>query len=139
MHGCFRTRHNPPLALISLLLLAVVTARSACSPATPPDAYAPPFARVPYAPTSRASVVAVELREGWLFGAPVDDDPPAFHRPPAAGEKPEREEGLWQHVREYWWLRMSADSAEAAWTGKHYEPGMVLLAGADGYCARRIA
>jgi len=54
-----------------------------------------------------------------MFGAPPDDDPPASHRPPAVGEKREREEGLWQRVREHWWVSMSVDSAGAAWTGKH--------------------
>jgi hypothetical protein len=74
-----------------------------------------------------------------MFGAPPDDDPPASHRPPAVGEKREREEGLWQRVREHWWLSMSVDSAGAAWTGKHDQHSMVFPASVDGYYARRIA
>ena len=74
-----------------------------------------------------------------MFGAPPDNDPPASHRSPAAGEKREREEGLWQRVREHWWLSMSVDSAETAWTGEHDEHRMVFPASVDGYYARRIA
>jgi Uncharacterized protein conserved in bacteria (DUF2272) len=127
-----------PLAFPLVLPLAVMAALAACAPTippaprTPPDAYVPPFARVPYAPISRAAVVAVALREWRLFGSPVDDDPPGSRPAPTPDEKPEREEGLWQRVGEYWWLGMNAGSAEAAWTGKHDENGAVFPADEDG-------
>jgi len=68
--------HFRSLVLIRLPPLAVVTARLCCALVTSPDAYAPSFGRVPYAPTSHASVVAVASHERRMFGAPVDDEPP---------------------------------------------------------------
>ena len=68
-------------------------------PQPPSDARVPPFARVPYEPFSRTSVVAIALREWRLFGEPVDDDPPGTRPRPAPEDKPEREPGLWQRVR----------------------------------------
>jgi hypothetical protein len=91
-------------ALTRLLSLALVAALAACTPSIPPDAHTPPFAKVPYEPISRSSVVAVALREWRLFGSPVGDDPPGSRPPPAPDNKPEREEGMWQRVGEYWWL-----------------------------------
>ncbi len=113
-------------------ILPLVVALAACTPPAPPDVHAPPFATVPYAPISRASVVAVALREWRLFGAPVDDDPPAADPAPAPDAKPEREEGLWQRVGEYWWLGVNPGSPEAAWTGKHDAHGVVFPANVDG-------
>jgi hypothetical protein len=113
-------------------LLALLATLAACTPPIAPDAHAPPFARVPYEPISRASVVAVAMREWRLFGSPVDDDPPAGRPPPAPEDKPEREEGLWQRVGEYWWLGMNAGSPEAAWTGEHDARGQVFPASVDG-------
>jgi hypothetical protein len=89
----------------------------------PPDAHVPPFARVPYAPFSRAAAVAIALREWRLFGSPVDDDPPGTRPPPAPEDKPERQPGLWQRVGEYWWLGVPPDRPEARWTGKHDASG----------------
>ncbi len=92
------------------------------------DAHVPPFAKVPYEPFSRQAVVAVALREWRLFGQNVAD--------PAAEAtriiKPEREEGLWQRVGEYWWLGLNAGSAEIAWTGKHDGHGAVFDPEIDG-------
>ena len=105
-----------------LLALVLVTALSACAapPApAPPDARVPPFARVPYQPFSRDAVVAIAQREWRLFGAQVDDNPPGSYRPATADDKPERQQGLWQRVGEYWWLAMNPGAPEAAWTGKH--------------------
>jgi hypothetical protein len=118
--------------LIRLLLLSLVAALAACTPPLPPDAHAPPFAKVPYEPISRTSVVAVALREWRLFGAPIDDDPPSTRPPPPPDDKPEREDGLWQRVGEYWWLGVNAGSPEAAWTGKHDEHGVVFPSNVDG-------
>jgi Uncharacterized protein conserved in bacteria (DUF2272) len=119
-------------AMIRLFLLVLVTALASCSPPITPDEHAPPFARVPYEPISRASVVAVTLREWRLFGSPVDDDPPGSRPPPAPDHKPEREEGLWQRVGEYWWLGMNAGSPESAWTGEHDAHGVIFPASVDG-------
>jgi hypothetical protein len=92
------------------------------------DAHIPPFAKTPYQPFSRQSVVAIALREWRLFGRNVAD--------PDAEEtriiKPEREPGLWQRVGEYWWLGLNAGSAEIAWTGKHDGAGAVFSPDADG-------
>ena len=132
------TRRSLRAALGRVVALAFVAVLGACAQpaAVParlaPDAYAPPFARVPYAPASRAAVVAIALREWRLFGSPVDDDPPGSRPPPLPEQKPEREEGLWQRVGEYWWLGMNAGSPEAAWTGEHDAQGNVFPASMDG-------
>src|SRR5580704_1876632 len=92
-------------AMIRLVPIALLATLVACTaPPIRPQPHAPPFATVPYQPISRASVVAVALREWRLFGAPVDDDPPDSRPPPAPDDKSEREDGLWQRVGEYWWL-----------------------------------
>jgi hypothetical protein len=100
-----------------------------------PDAHVPPFARVPYQPLSRAAVVAIVLREWRLFSQPVDDDPPGSRPPPLPEDKPERWEGLWQRVGEYWWLGLDAGSPQSAWTGMHDANGDVFPAKRDGYYA----
>jgi hypothetical protein len=110
----------------------VLAALSACAAPPSPDAHVPPFARVPYQAFSRDSVVAIGLREWRLFGSPVDDNPPGTYKPVTSQDKPERQEGLWQRVGEYWWLAMNAGAQEAAWTGKHDGSGQVFPASADG-------
>jgi hypothetical protein len=122
-------------ALIRLQFLVLAAGLSACAPPVSPDAHVPPFAKVPYEPISRTSIVAVALREWRLFGSPVDDDPPARRPAPAPDSKPEREPGLWQRVGEYWWTGMNAGSPEAAWTGEHDQHGMVFPASVDGQYA----
>jgi hypothetical protein len=119
---------------------AIVTALallSACNapPRTPPDAHVPPFARIPYAPISRDAVAAIALREWRLFGSQVDDDPPGTYRPASPDDKPERQQGLWQRVGEYWWLAMNAGAPEAAWTGKHDANGVAFPASVDAQYA----
>jgi hypothetical protein len=93
-----------------------------------PDAHVPPFAKVPYEPFSRQAVVAIALREWRLFGQNVAD--PAAEA--ARVIKPEREEGLWQRVGEYWWLGLNAGSPESAWTGEHDGSGKVFAPDDDG-------
>jgi hypothetical protein len=105
------------LPILPLLFL------SACLGGPMPDAHVPPFAKVPYERFSRQAVVAIALREWRLFGQNVADP---------TGEatrviKPEREEGLWQRVGEYWWLGLNAGSAESDWTGKHDAHGSVFF------------
>ncbi len=132
----------------SPLVLAAVTALAGC--AAPPrqavvqraarsaqvaDDHVPDFARVPYQPLSRAAVVAIALREWRLFGQPVDDDPPGTRPPPLPDEKPERWEGLWQRVGEYWWEGLDPGSPESSWTGMHDANGDVFPADRDGYYA----
>jgi Uncharacterized protein conserved in bacteria (DUF2272) len=113
-------------------VLIVVTLLAACAaPAPVPDSHVPPFARVPYEPFSRQSVVAIALREWRLFGQPVDDDPPDTRPIPAPENKPEREPGLWQRVGEYWWLGLNTGAPEAGWTGKHDANGAVFPANED--------
>ena len=115
------------LGLLALPLL------SACVPPQPPASQIPPFARAPYEPLSRDAVAAIALREWRLFGSPVDDNPPGTSYRPAAPEgKPERQQGLWQRVGEYWWLAMNPGAPEAAWTGMHDQRGVIFPASEDG-------
>src|SRR5262249_12463992 len=108
---CYRgpaLMRSAPICLVALL--------SACAaPQAPPNARVPPFAQVPYAPITRDAVVALALREWRLFGSPVDDDTPGTYRPATPDDKPERQQGLWQRVGEYWWLGMDAGASEGAW------------------------
>lgn len=93
-----------------------------------PDAHVPPFAKVPFEPITRQAVVAVAMREWRLFGQNVADPDSEATRI----VKPEREEGLWQRVGEYWWIGLDAKSAESAWTGKHDGHGGVFSPEDDG-------
>jgi len=108
------------LRLLAALLLAAL---AAC--AVPPERF-PPFAQVPYQPFSRAAVIAIALTEWRAFGAPVDDAPPETRPPPQPDAKPERQEGLWQHVGLYWWLGLNPGTRESRWTGKHDAQGLVF-------------
>ena len=113
------------------LLLSCSLTFAACAPMKPAsDAHVPPFARKPYEPLSRDSVVQIALREWRLFGQIVDDEPPGAK--PPSDIKAEREPGLWQRIGEYWWLGLDANRPEAAWTGKHDATGMFFPAGQDG-------
>jgi hypothetical protein len=107
----------PPLFLLT-----------ACMGRPMPDAHVPPFAKIPFEIFSREAVVAVALREWRLFGRKVADPDVNAVRI----VKPEREEGLWQRVGEYWWLGLNAGSEESAWTGKHDGSGAVFLPETDG-------
>ena len=127
--------HSPVPILLAVAfagLLAGCAGRHGAGAGGPPDALAPPFARVPFEPISRQAVVAIALREWRLFGQPVDDDPPGNRPPPPPELKPEREPGLWQRVGEYWWLGMDAGSEEGSWTGKTDGQGVVFPAREDG-------
>lgn len=86
----------------------------------------PPFARLGYSTFSRADVVAIALREWRLWGAPIDDDPPGSRPPRGPDQKPERYDGLWQRVGEYWWTGVDSGTRFASWTGKHDENGIVF-------------
>jgi Uncharacterized protein conserved in bacteria (DUF2272) len=86
-----------------------------------PDAHVPPFARVPYQPFSRAAAIAVALDEWRLWGSRVDDDPLTWE-PANPQAVPEREEGFWQRVGEYWWQGMNAGEDDARLTGKYIAP-----------------
>ena len=93
-----------------------------------PDPQVPPFARVPFEPFSRQSVVAIALREWRLFGQTMDDPTTEATRT----VKPEREPGLWQRVGEYWWIGLNTGSPESGWTGKHDGNGTVFDPNVDG-------
>ena len=93
--------------------------------------HVPDFASRPYEPFSRAAAVAIALREWRLFGQPVDDDPPGTRPPPLPEGKPERQQGFWQRVGEYWYLGQDADRPEARWTGLHDGDGNVFPADED--------
>lgn len=113
-------------------LVLVLALLAACAAPAPPAERVPPFARVPFQPFSRDAVVAVALREWRLFGSPVDDNPPGTYRPLRPEDKPERQQGLWQRVGEYWWLGMNAGDPDSAWTGKHDANGVEFPASEDG-------
>ncbi|MSP03466.1 MAG: DUF2272 domain-containing protein [Acetobacteraceae bacterium] len=91
-----------------------------------PVSHIPPFARTPFEAFSRAALVQIALREWRLFGETTDED----DRDEAA--KPERAQGLWQRVGEYWWSGLNRDAPEAGWTGKHDEHGKVFPPEKDG-------
>jgi hypothetical protein len=110
------------------LLIAPLVLLTACMGTSKPDAHIPPFAKTPYEPFSRSAVVAIALREWRLFGQNVADPQVDATRT----VKPEREEGLWQRVGEYWWLGLDAKSAESDWTGKHDAHGAIFPPDQDG-------
>lgn len=106
------------------LIAGLLVALAGCAPPKPvpppkppADTHIPDFAKKPYASFSRHAVVAIALREWRLFGQRVNDDPPGSPRPP--GPRPEREQGLWQRVGEYWWLGLDFGRNEGSWTGRH--------------------
>jgi hypothetical protein len=119
---------QPRTRTMRWLLVLPLLAATACTTPQLKDAHVPPFAKVPYEPFSRAAVVAIALREWRLFGQPIAD--------PVADAtrtiKPEREQGLWQRVGEYWWLGLNAGSPESPWTGKHDAQGAVFPPDQDG-------
>lgn len=96
-----------------------------------PDAHAPPFARVPYQPFSRAAALAVALDEWRLWGSRVDDDPLSY-APTDLNAIPERQQGFWQRVGEYWWQGMNAGERDARLTGKYDAAGQVFPASEKG-------
>lgn len=97
-----------------------------------PDRHVPPYARVPFEPFSRDAAVAIALREWRAFGAPVDDAMPDREHPAEPTVKPEREQGLWQRVGDYWWIGMDAGSDESGWTGRNDGDGRVFPPSDDG-------
>jgi len=112
------------------LVLTLCLALAGCGHIAP-DAHAPDFARLGYAPFSRQDAIAIALREWRLFGEKVNDSPDA----PASDigeDKPERLPGLWQRVGEYWFEGVNATDPETAWTGKHDGKGSVFSPERDG-------
>jgi len=87
-----------------------------------PDEHVPPFARLPYQPFSRDAALAIANDEWRLWGSRVDDNPSAY-APPAPQTIPERQEGFWQRVGEYWWQGMNAGTPDSRLTGKYIAPG----------------
>jgi hypothetical protein len=96
------------------------------------DSHVPPFAVGGWAPFTRDAVVAIALREWRLWGNPIDDAPPETRPPPLPQDKPERQQGLWQRVGEYWWEGQDPGTREAAFTGTHDENGAIFPAPQDG-------
>ena len=107
-------------AFFSLALLG------ACAPQN----HAPPFANQPYEAFSRSAAVAIALREWRLWGEHVDDGGVPYVQ--QAGTMPERAQGLWQRVGEYWWEGMNAGEPDARWTGKHDAQGRVFPVRVNG-------
>ena len=108
-----------PVRFVAALVLGISLV-SGCSN------HVPPFAKVPYERFSRVAVVEIALREWRLFGSPVNDDDHLNW------DKPERNEGLWQRVGEYWFVGMNPGAPEARWTGKHDEFGREFSPDQDG-------
>lgn len=96
-----------------------------------PDSHAPPFARVPYEAFSRQAAVAIALGEWRLWGSRVDNDPISY-APTDFNAIPERQEGFWQRVGEYWWQGMDAGERDDRYTGKHNAKGQVFPARING-------
>jgi hypothetical protein len=113
--------HSRRVARVVRAVLLGIPLLSGCS-----DSSVPPFASEPYQRFSRAAVVAVALREWRLFGSPVNDDDHLNW------DKPERAEGLWQRVGEYWFVGMNPGAAESRWTGKHDQYGKEFAPEDDG-------
>lgn len=91
--------------------------------------HAPPFANLCYEPFSRGAAVAIALREWRLWGSGYNDNPAYVQR---AATMPEREQGLWQRVGEYWWEGMNSNIPMARWTGKHNAKGQVFPVAVNG-------
>lgn len=87
---------------------------------------------MPYEPFARDAAVAIALREWRAFGSLVDDSLPDREHPVVPDVKPEREQGLWQRIGEYWWLGLDAGSPESGWTGRHDADGRVFPPSDDG-------
>jgi hypothetical protein len=85
---------------------------------------------MPYATFSRAAAIAIALREWRAWGQVVVDAP---IQPNMA--KPERQEGLWQRVGDYWWQGVDPTDPDSAWTGMHDGMGAVFPADQDGIYA----
>lgn len=92
----------------------------------------PDFATKPFEPFSRDAAIQIALREWRVFGEPVDDDPPGTRPPPLPDQKPERWEGLWQRVGEYWYEGQDLSENAVSWTGKHDAWGVEFPASDDG-------
>jgi len=122
---------NPHSATCLRILRKVLALLLALGGCVARDAHAPPFARVPYAPFSRAAAVAIALDEWRLWGMRVDDTGGAGYVPTDATIG-ERQPGLWQRVGEYWWEGMNANAPEAGWTGKHDAKGRVFSVAVNG-------
>jgi hypothetical protein len=96
-----------------------------------PDAHAPPFAREAFAPFSRQAAIAITLDEWRLWGSRVDNDP--FSAAALAPDAiPERQEGFWQRVGEYWWGGQNAGEGSAGYTGLYDEDGNIIPVGRKG-------
>jgi hypothetical protein len=76
------------------------------------------------------AVIAIALREWRAWGQVVVDAPTSPNAP-----KPERQEGLWQRVGDYWWQGVSPTDPDSAWTGMHDAAGAVFPADQDGVYA----
>jgi hypothetical protein len=96
----------------------------------PYDAHTPAYASRPYAPFTRRAAVAIARREWRAWGEVVVDG-----LSPPNGVKPERQEGLWQRVGDYWWEGVSPTDVDTTWTGMHDDTGMVFPADQDGVYA----
>lgn len=105
--------------------ILALAALSSCAAGT----HAPPFANVPYEPFSRSAAVAIALREWRLWGSGYNDNPYYVQR---AATMPEREQGLWQRVGEYWWEGLNAGTPDSRWTGKHDARGKVFPVAVNG-------
>ena len=126
--GCAAPHRAPVIS-------AVPSGPARARPTAVVDDHVPPFANQGWEPFSRGAAVAVAEREWRVFRMPVDDDPPDTRPEPAAEDKPERQQGLWQRVGEYFWEGLDPGEKESPWTGTHDENGQVFDARVDGFYA----
>ena len=91
--------------------------------------HAPPYATRPYQAFSRSAAVDIALREWRLWGSGLNDNPHYVQR---AATMPERAQGLWQRVGDYWWVGLNASSLDSGWTGKHDAQGKIFPVAVNG-------
>lgn len=120
----------PNRRLAALLAAAALSACAQLPPAGPylhgpivNDPHVPPFANAGWAPFSRSAAIAIALREWRAFGSHVDDGPPGTYKPATPDDKPERQQGFWQRVAEYWWEGLPPNADLASATGIHDQHG----------------
>lgn len=112
-------RHLRQIAILALGLLSSCAAGS----------HAPPYATVPFEPFSRSAAIAIAQREWRLWGSGYNDNPNYVQR---AATMPERAQGLWQRVGDYWWEGLNANNPDTSWTGKHNSRGEVFPVAVNG-------
>ena len=123
-----------------MLLGACATPPAAQPPAPPPprsDLHLPPYIRNGFEPFSRATAVAVALREWRAFGNVVNDDPPGRSLPGTF--RPDQAPGMWQRVADYWWSSQDYGASQGDWSSLYNENGTPYVKDAPAWSAAFIS